>query len=134
MASRLTTSNQDSISAVQNNGFEFPNRENSRVATLFISKIVEYLKISFQKHSGRICAWKVFIMDSLYPSVHPVHNSRKHLSSKMIYASVAVLGLLASAYGKIYFKEDFNDKSWESRWTLSELKPKVFPHSLHHPQ
>ena len=43
----------------------------------------------------------------------------------MIYASVAVLGLLASASGKIYFKEDFNDKSWESRWTSSDVKPKV---------
>jgi len=40
----------------------------------------------------------------------------------MIY-SVAVLGLLATAaQGKTYFKEDFNDKAWESRWTTS-----VFP-------
>jgi hypothetical protein len=42
----------------------------------------------------------------------------------MIYA-VALLGLLASASGKIYFKEDFNSKTWESRWTSSDLKPKV---------
>jgi hypothetical protein len=49
----------------------------------------------------------------------------------MIYASVAILGLLASASGKIYFKEDFNDKSWESRWTISEVKPKVGTNTEH---
>jgi hypothetical protein len=44
----------------------------------------------------------------------------------MIYAGLAVLGLLASAQGKIYFKEDFNDKGWEDRWTISsDWKPKV---------
>ena len=45
----------------------------------------------------------------------------------MIYASIAVLGLLASASGKIYFKENFNDEAWETRWTASELKPAVSP-------
>ena len=40
----------------------------------------------------------------------------------MIYASLAALTLLASASGKIYFKEGFNDKTWETRWTNSEAK------------
>ena len=40
----------------------------------------------------------------------------------MIYASIAVLGLLASASGKTYFKESFDDKAWETRWTTSEAK------------
>ena len=43
----------------------------------------------------------------------------------MIYASVALLSLLATVSGKIYFKENFNDKEWESRWISSDLKPKV---------
>lgn len=44
----------------------------------------------------------------------------------MIYGSiVSVLAILAYANGKIYFKEDFNSKSWESRWTVpSDWKPK----------
>jgi len=44
----------------------------------------------------------------------------------MIYGSlVAVLALSTAVNGKIYFKEDFNSKSWESRWTVpSDWKPK----------
>jgi len=35
-----------------------------------------------------------------------------------------IIALAASASGKIYFKEDFNDKSWESRWVVpTEWKP-----------
>jgi len=30
-----------------------------------------------------------------------------------------VLAIIASVSAKIYFKEDFNDKSWESRWTVA---------------
>lgn len=43
----------------------------------------------------------------------------------MIYASIATfLACTAVASGKIYFKEDFNDKAWESRWTVpSDWKP-----------
>jgi hypothetical protein len=45
----------------------------------------------------------------------------------MIYAAVSVLALLSTtASGKIYFKEDFNDAGWESRWVKStEWKPEV---------
>jgi hypothetical protein len=43
----------------------------------------------------------------------------------MIYP-ILVSALFASAAGKIYFKEDFNDKSWESRWTIpTDWKAKV---------
>ena len=46
--------------------------------------------------------------------------------SEMIYSGLTLLALCASANGKTYFKEDFNDKSWESRWTVSsEWKSKV---------
>lgn len=50
------------------------------------------------------------------------HQYTQRCTSEMIYASIAVLGLLASASGKIYFKEGFNDKAWETRWTTSEAK------------
>lgn len=45
----------------------------------------------------------------------------------MIYATLAgVLALTASVSGKIYFKEDFNSKTWDSKWTVpSDWKPKV---------
>ena len=34
--------------------------------------------------------------------------------------------LLSAASAKTYFKEDFNDKAWESRWTKSKSwKPSV---------
>jgi len=45
----------------------------------------------------------------------------------MIYQHIAlILALIAtSVSAKIYFKEDFNDKSWESRWVVaSEWKSK----------
>jgi len=43
----------------------------------------------------------------------------------MIYQSIAVVALSACVSGKVYFKEDFNSKSWESRWTVpSDWKPK----------
>jgi len=44
----------------------------------------------------------------------------------MIYAVIgSFLALSASVSGKVYFKEDFNDKAWESRWTVpSDWKPK----------
>lgn len=53
------------------------------------------------------------------------HPASELVIFTMIYASVALLSLLALASGKIYFKENFNDKAWESRWTSSDLKPKV---------
>lgn len=44
----------------------------------------------------------------------------------MIYAAAVFLLIASSATAKIYFKEDFNDKSWEKRWTVpSDWKPKV---------
>ncbi len=47
----------------------------------------------------------------------------------MIYKSIYLffyLFSLAIVSGKIYFKEDFNDAAWESRWTKSsDWKPKV---------
>jgi calreticulin len=40
----------------------------------------------------------------------------------MIYkATCALLATLASVSGKIYFKEDFNDASWKSRWVSSDM-------------
>jgi len=40
-------------------------------------------------------------------------------------ALIVVISLAAAINGKIYFKEDFNDKSWEKRWTVSsDWKPK----------
>jgi hypothetical protein len=38
----------------------------------------------------------------------------------MIYNTLAALSLtsLSLVSGKIYFKEDFNDASWKSRWTV----------------
>ena len=42
------------------------------------------------------------------------------------FALVVLLAVVSTVSGKIYFKEDFNDKSWESRWTVpSDWKPKV---------
>ena len=44
----------------------------------------------------------------------------------MIYFIGVVASLLASANAKVYFKENFNDKAWESRWTVpSDWKSKV---------
>lgn len=45
----------------------------------------------------------------------------------MIYTTVCAvfLAFTASVSGKVYFKEDFNSKSWSSRWTVpSDWKPK----------
>ncbi len=43
----------------------------------------------------------------------------------MIYNSLALLTLAASASGKVYFKEDFNTP-WESRWVIpSDWKTEV---------
>lgn len=43
----------------------------------------------------------------------------------MIYFIGVVASLLASANAKVYFKENFNDKAWESRWVVpSEWKSK----------
>jgi len=40
----------------------------------------------------------------------------------MIYKAVcAFLALTAGVSGKIYFKEDFNDAGWKSRWTVSDF-------------
>mmetsp|Transcript_21215 Transcript_21215/g.35571 ORF Transcript_21215/g.35571 Transcript_21215/m.35571 type:complete len:396 (+) Transcript_21215:36-1223(+) len=36
----------------------------------------------------------------------------------MIYYIAVFVALLATVNGKIYFKEDFNDKGWEKRWTV----------------
>ncbi len=51
----------------------------------------------------------------------------------MIYQSIYVffyLFSLAIVSGKFYFKEDFNDAGWESRWTKSvDWKPKVHQHA-----
>ena len=39
---------------------------------------------------------------------------------------VTVATLLTAASAKVYFKEDFNDKGWETRWTKSkDWKPAV---------
>jgi hypothetical protein len=44
----------------------------------------------------------------------------------MIYAVVTLIAIIASVNAKIYFKEDFNDASWEKRWVVpTEWKPKV---------
>lgn len=41
----------------------------------------------------------------------------------MIYAIATFIGLVAAVNGKIYFQENFNDASWEKRWTVpSEWK------------
>jgi hypothetical protein len=38
----------------------------------------------------------------------------------------AVVALATVANGKVYFKEDFNDKSWETKWTVpTAWKPTV---------
>jgi len=40
----------------------------------------------------------------------------------MIYKTLAAfLVVVASVSGKIYFKEDFNDAGWSSRWTKSDM-------------
>jgi len=40
--------------------------------------------------------------------------------------ALALVALLSIASAKTYFKEDFNDKDWKSRWTVpSDWKPKV---------
>jgi hypothetical protein len=45
--------------------------------------------------------------------------------NNMIYNSLALLTLAASASGKVYFKEDFNTP-WESRWVIpSDWKTEV---------
>jgi len=36
----------------------------------------------------------------------------------MIYSTAVFAGILASASAKVYFKEDFNDEGWKSRWTV----------------
>jgi len=39
--------------------------------------------------------------------------------------SLTALTLVYAAYSTVYFKEDFNDKAWEKRWTVSkDWKPK----------
>ena len=45
----------------------------------------------------------------------------------MIASLVIVITLIAAfVSGKIYFKEDFQSKDWEKRWTVpSKWKPKV---------
>jgi hypothetical protein len=44
----------------------------------------------------------------------------------MIYAVVTLIAIIASVNAKIYFKEDFNNASWEKRWVVpTEWKPKV---------
>lgn len=44
----------------------------------------------------------------------------------MIYALVTLIAIIAAVNGKIYFKENFNDAGWESRWVVpSDWKPKV---------
>jgi len=44
----------------------------------------------------------------------------------MIYQSIwTILAIISVASAKVYFKEDFNDAGWKSRWTVStEWKPK----------
>jgi len=37
----------------------------------------------------------------------------------VIYFVGVVAALIASANAKVYFKENFNDKGWENRWTVS---------------
>lgn len=45
----------------------------------------------------------------------------------MIYYIATFIAIIAAVNGKIYFKENFNDASWESRWVVpSEWKPKVW--------
>ena len=36
----------------------------------------------------------------------------------MIYSTALFAGILASASAKVYFKENFNDDAWQSRWTV----------------
>jgi len=43
----------------------------------------------------------------------------------MIYKCFAAFLALVAVSGKVYFKEDFNSKNWESRWVVpTEWKPK----------
>eukprot|EP00428_Durinskia_dybowskii_P066659 CAMPEP_0170375048 /NCGR_PEP_ID=MMETSP0117_2-20130122/10954_1 /TAXON_ID=400756 /ORGANISM="Durinskia baltica, Strain CSIRO CS-38" /LENGTH=393 /DNA_ID=CAMNT_0010630099 /DNA_START=29 /DNA_END=1210 /DNA_ORIENTATION=- len=42
----------------------------------------------------------------------------------MIYYIATFIAIIAAVNGKVYFKENFNDASWESRWTVpSDWKP-----------
>ena len=44
----------------------------------------------------------------------------------MIYYIATFIAIVAAVNGKIYFKENFNDAAWESRWVVpSDWKPKV---------
>jgi hypothetical protein len=36
----------------------------------------------------------------------------------MIYYIATLLAIVAAVNGKVYFKENFNDAKWESRWTV----------------
>lgn len=45
----------------------------------------------------------------------------------------AVVALATVANGKVYFKEDFNDKSWEDKWTVPtawKAKVKIFHNTV----
>ena len=44
----------------------------------------------------------------------------------MMYSAAVFLVIISSLSAKVYFKENFNDKAWEKRWTVpSDWKPKV---------
>ena len=44
----------------------------------------------------------------------------------MMYSTAVFLLIVSSISAKVYFKENFNDKAWEKRWTVpSDWKPKV---------
>lgn len=46
----------------------------------------------------------------------------------MIYALAVFYVLIATVYGKVYFKENFNDAAWTDRWVVSsDWKSKVSP-------
>ena len=70
-------------------------------------------------------------LDQNFLTLHILIDHTEHTPTvtsfvnNMIYAPLALLGLLASASGKIYFKEDFNEKSWETRWTTSQSKVRL---------
>ena len=47
----------------------------------------------------------------------------------MIYYIATFFAIVSAVSGKVYFKENFNDANWESRWTVpTDWKPAVRKH------
>jgi len=43
--------------------------------------------------------------------------------SKLFVGAVGLAAAFASAQGRVYFRETFDDDTWEQRWVQSEAKP-----------